>query len=109
MDQNSQQYNEYAHTRQLPEQIHLSSVQSFRQCALSMCTASQHKAPSFDKVSNAVLAKAPLAVARHYHPSLSKVQFTASEPFEFKGSISHPLLKPGKIASTAKHHRSISL
>ena len=89
--------------------MQLAGVQSYRQCADSLKSASPYRASGFDQVSSALLTKAPLAAARHYHPLLAKVQFTAAEPSEFKGSISHPLLKPDKTPVRAIGYRSISL
>ena len=103
------QYNDHANNRKLPDTLRLASVQSSRQCALSLTLANQHKTSGFDKVRNSLLTKAPLAAARHLNPLLAKVQFTAAEPFEFKGSIAHPLLKPDKIVSISASYRSISL
>ena len=102
-------YNGDAATRSVPEDVQLQGVQAFRQCVHSLYSANPYKAPSFDQVSNSLLSTAPIAVARHYHPVLAKTQFTVAEPFEFKGSISHPLPKADKTPLRAKSYRSVSL
>ena len=109
MKQTIQSYNHYSPRREVPSDVRISGVVSLRQCIHSLYSVKIHKASSFDNVGNMTLSKSPPAVARHYRPLLAKVQFTAAEPVDSKGSISHTLLKHGKVASRVKSFRSVSL
>lgn len=103
--------NDYSPRREVPSDVRLSGVMSLRQCIHSLYSVKTHKASSLDNVGNMTLSKSLPAVARHYRPLLllAKVQFTAAEPVDSKGSISHTLLKHGKVASRVKSFRSVSL
>ena len=86
-------YNAAVKTKRLPASPSIVYVQPLRGTIQSIHISSEHRASGPDGIGNGLLKKAPCAVARHYDPLLVKTQLTAVEPFEFKGSIAHPLLK----------------